>query len=167
MNSSPYLWRPEDHAWTGESHVARFMRSRGIGTLAELRRASVQSPGWFWDEAMRDMGLEWTKPYTQVRDDTRGLPWTRWFIDGQINVTHNCVDRHVNDGHGQDTALFCEAESNPTGEARRVSRKQVPTRIVCVSSGISSFDAGISVHPPRRQHATHPPAADRGRAEED
>ncbi|MEI6463881.1 MAG: AMP-binding protein [Verrucomicrobiota bacterium] len=129
MNSSPYLWRPEDHAWTGESHVARFMRSRGIGTLAELRRASVQSPGWFWDEAMRDMGLEWTKPYTQVRDDTRGLPWTRWFIDGQINVTHNCVDRHVNDGHGQDTALFCEAESNPTGEARRVSYAELAERV--------------------------------------
>ena len=94
------------------------MRLRGIGTLGELRQASVHCHQWFWDEILRDMGLEWTRRYTQLRDSARGFPWTRWFIGGQINVTHNCVDRHVRDGHGAETALFYESDSGGEGTRR-------------------------------------------------
>ena len=97
------------------------MRSRGLGALAELRRASVHCHQWFWDEILRDMGVEWTRRYTQVRDMSRGFPWTRWFSGGQINVTHNCIDRHVRDGHGGETALFSESESGRTEGARRLT----------------------------------------------
>ncbi|HUR57329.1 MAG TPA: AMP-binding protein, partial [Opitutaceae bacterium] len=121
MPASDYIWRPEGHAWTRESHVARFMRAHGFKSLAELRAASAQDTAWFWDVALRDMGVEWTRRYTKVRDDSRGFPWTRWFVGGQINVTHNCVDRHVRDGHGQETALICEADSGRPEDARRVT----------------------------------------------
>ncbi|WP_414659940.1 AMP-binding protein [Horticoccus sp. 23ND18S-11] len=122
---SDYIWRPEDHGWTRDAHVARFMRTRGIGSLAELRQASVHCYQWFWDEALHDMGLEWTRHYTQVRDTSRGFPWTRWFIGGQINVAHNCVDRHVRDGHGDETALFFESDSGRTEESRRVTFREL------------------------------------------
>ena len=121
MSQSEFIWRPEDHAWTRESHVARFMRSRGIGSLPELRQASVHCHQWFWDEALRDMGLEWTRRYTQVRDMSKGFAWTRWFKGGQLNVTHNCVDRHVRDGHGNETALYYESDSGKAEGARRVT----------------------------------------------
>ena len=97
------------------------MRTRGIGTLAELRQASVHCHQWFWDEILRDMGLEWTRRYTQVRDMARGFPWTRWFTGGQINVTHNCIDRHVRDGHGDETALLFESDAGRADDARRVT----------------------------------------------
>ncbi len=97
------------------------MRKRGIESLQELRKASVHCYQWFWDEALRDMGLEWSRRYTEVRDTARGFPWTRWFRGGQINVTHNCVDRHVRDGHGAETALLYEADSGRPEESRRVS----------------------------------------------
>jgi acetyl-CoA synthetase len=116
-----YIWQPADHAWTRDSHVARFMRTRGIKTLAELRQASVHCHQWFWDEILRDMGLEWTRRYTQVRDNSRGFAWTRWFVGGQINITHNCVDRHVRDGHGGETALFFETAGVDAAGTRRVT----------------------------------------------
>jgi acetyl-CoA synthetase len=119
--NSPFIWRPEEHAWTRDSHVARFMRTRGISSLAELRQASVHCYQWFWDEVLRDMGLEWTRRHTQMRDLSGGFPWTRWFVGGEINVTHNCVDRHVRDGHGGETALFYESDSGNAAEARRVT----------------------------------------------
>lgn len=97
------------------------MRTRGLDSLAALRQASVQCHQWFWDEALRDMGLEWTKRYTQVRDSSRGFPWTRWFVGGEINVTHNCIDRHVRDGHGGEIALFYEPDSGRASDARRVT----------------------------------------------
>lgn len=121
MPGTPYIWRPENHAWTRDSHVAKFMRGHGFPTLTELRAASVKDTEWFWDAALRDMGLEWTRTYSRVRDASPGFPWTRWFVDGQINVTHNCVDRHVRDGHGTETALFYESDSGRPDKARRVT----------------------------------------------
>jgi acetyl-CoA synthetase len=97
------------------------MRTRGVGSLSELRQASVHCHQWFWDEILRDMGVEWSHRYTQVRDTSRGFPWTRWFVGGEINVTHNCIDRHVRDGHAAATALFCETDSGGPGSGRRVT----------------------------------------------
>lgn len=105
------------------------MRTRGLGSLAELRQASVHCHQWFWDEILHDMGLEWTRRYTQVRDMSRGFPWTRWFVGGQINVTHNCVDRHVRDGHGDETALFYEADDTPTAGTRRVTYAELAEQV--------------------------------------
>jgi acetyl-CoA synthetase len=116
--SPSYIWRPDDHPWTGRSHIAQFMRRHGFRTVGELRASSVRDTEWFWKEAMRDMGIEWTRPFTQVRDVSRGFPWTQWFIDGRINVTQNCIDRHVRDGHGSETALYYEADS---GEAIKMT----------------------------------------------
>jgi acetyl-CoA synthetase len=127
--TSDIIWQPADHPWTRESNVARFMRSVGLGSLTELRAASVRDIDWFWDAMLRDMGLEWSRPYTRVRDDSRGFPWTRWFIDGQINVTHNCVDRHVRDGHGGETALYYEADSGRPGDARQVTFAELATLV--------------------------------------
>lgn len=118
---SPFIWRPEDHAWTRDSHVAQFMKQHGHATLDELHAASVRDTAWFWDAAMKDCGVEWARPYATVKDESRGFPWTRWFSNGQVNVAHNCVDRHVRDGHGGETALFYESDSGRAEESRRVT----------------------------------------------
>ena len=119
--SSPFIWHPEDHSWTRDSHVARFMKQHGHATLDELHAASVRDTAWFWDAAMKDCGVEWTQPYASVKDESRGFPWTRWFSGGKVNVAHNCVDRHVRDGHGGETALFYESDSGRAEESRRVT----------------------------------------------
>jgi|UniRef100_UPI00404AE75E acetyl-CoA synthetase len=108
----PYLWKPEDHAWTRESHLAKFMRANGHETQADLHAASVRNTARFWDAAVKDCGIEWSKPYSQVKDDSRGFAWTKWFVDGEVNITHNCIDRHVRDGHGNEIALYTESDSD-------------------------------------------------------
>jgi acetyl-CoA synthetase len=105
------------------------MRARGLGTLVELRQASVHCYQWFWDEVLRDMRLEWAQHYTQVRDVSRGFPWTRWFVGGEINVTHNCVDRHVRDGFGGETAVYYEPESGTAAQSRRVTFAELATLV--------------------------------------
>jgi acetyl-CoA synthetase len=97
------------------------MARHGIGTIGELRRRSVADTAWFWNAAQEDMGIEWSRRYVEVRDDSGGFPWTRWFVGGRVNVTHNCVDRHVRDGHGDETALFYEADSGRPADRRRVT----------------------------------------------
>lgn len=104
------------------------MRTRGVGSLTELRQAAVHCHQWFWDEALRDMGLEWTHRYTHLRDMSRGFPWTRWFGGGEINLTHNCVDRHVRDGHGSEPALRIVAGA-AEGETRTVTFAALAERV--------------------------------------
>ncbi len=141
MNSD-FIWRPEDHAWTRNSHVAGLMRQHGLGTLPELRAASVRDLDWFWDAALQDMGVEWARPYTRVRDSSQGFPWTKWFVDGQINVTHNCVDRHVRDGHGAEVALFYETDSGRSEDARRVTFAELAEMVDRCAAGLRAAGVG-------------------------
>lgn len=136
-----FIWRPAEHAWTADSHVARFMAKHGLKTMAELRRESVRNTAWFWAAALEDLGVEWFHPYSRVRDDAGGFPWTRWFVDGRINVTHNCVDRHVRDGRGGDVALFYEADSGRVEEARWVTFAELGAMVDCCAGALR--EAGV------------------------
>jgi acetyl-CoA synthetase len=101
------------------------MAQHGIASIDALRRRSVADTAWFWKAALDDMGVEWSRPFDRVRDDSGGFPFTRWFVGGRVNVAHNCVDRHVRDGHGEETALFCEGDSGAPGESRRVTFREL------------------------------------------
>lgn len=140
---SNFIWRPEDHAWTSESHVARFMAKHGFKTVAELHAASVKDTSWFWDAAMKDMGVEWFRPYTQVKDDSKGFPWTKWFIGGEVNITHNCVDRHVRDGHGAETAIFYEPDSGKPGDRRSLTFAQLKEQVERCAGALRGMGVGL------------------------
>ncbi len=65
----------------------------------------------FWAEQAQR--LTWSKPWTQVLDWSNA-PFARWFVDGKLNVAYNCVDRHVEAGHGDQVALRFEGEPGDT-----------------------------------------------------
>ncbi|WP_279608832.1 acetyl-coenzyme A synthetase N-terminal domain-containing protein, partial [Burkholderia anthina] len=52
----------------------------------------------FWARLARE-GLNWHKPFTQVLDE-RDAPFYKWFDDGELNASYNCLDRHVEAGNG-------------------------------------------------------------------
>ena len=62
----------------------------------------------FWARLARET-LAWRKPFTQVLDDTHA-PFYRWFGDGRLNASFNCLDRHVASGLGERTAIVFEAD---------------------------------------------------------
>ncbi len=61
----------------------------------------------FWDEQAQH--LSWETPYSEVLDWS-GAPFAKWFVGGKLNVAYNCVDRHVEDGFGEQVALRFEGE---------------------------------------------------------
>ena len=65
----------------------------------------------FWAEQARR--LDWAEPWTEVLDWSNA-PFARWFVDGKLNVSYNCVDRHVESGHGDQVALHFEGEPGDT-----------------------------------------------------
>jgi acetyl-CoA synthetase len=65
----------------------------------------------FWAEQARK--LHWHKPFTQTLDWSNA-PFAKWFQDGELNISYNCLDRHVEAGWGKRVALFFEGEPGDT-----------------------------------------------------
>ncbi|TXH34019.1 MAG: acetate--CoA ligase, partial [Rhodospirillaceae bacterium] len=69
---------------------------------------SIQDPTGFWAEQGRR--LDWIRPFTQVKDvDYTGEVRIRWYYDGTLNVSTNCIDRHLA-ARGQQTAIIWEGD---------------------------------------------------------
>ena len=65
----------------------------------------------FWDRQAREL-LDWNEPWTQVCE--WDLPYSEWFIGGKLNVSYNCLDRHVLAGQGSKVAFIWEGEPGDT-----------------------------------------------------
>ncbi len=86
------IWRPYGD-YLEKSNITRFMRAHGIEDYKTLIQRSQQDITWFWDAALKDLGIEWYEPYTKVLEGR--LPWASWFVGGKLNLIHNALDRHV------------------------------------------------------------------------
>ncbi|MBY0261448.1 MAG: acetate--CoA ligase [Phycisphaerales bacterium] len=71
-----------------------------------LHARSIADPEGFWSEEARR--LSWFSPWEKVLE--WHAPDAKWFIGGKLNACYNCVDRHVQAGHGDDVAIVWEAE---------------------------------------------------------
>ena len=65
----------------------------------------------FWADQARK--LHWHKPFTKTLDWSNA-PFAKWFHDGELNISYNCLDRHVEAGWGKRVALFFEGEPGDT-----------------------------------------------------
>ena len=72
--------------------------------------AAADHEGFWAEQAGR---LDWAEPFTQVLDDT-AAPFYKWFVGGKLNVAHNCVDRHVAAGRGDQVAIHFVGEPGDT-----------------------------------------------------
>ncbi len=85
-----------------------------IGSLDEYRALharSIAQPEAFWaEEASR---LAWFDRWTKVLDWQ--APDAKWFVGGTLNACYNCVDRHVQSGHGDELAILWEGEPDTRG----------------------------------------------------
>jgi acetyl-CoA synthetase len=88
--------------------------------LAALHAAAAEDPAGFWAAQARAL-LDWERPFTEVLDDS-AAPNYRWFADGRLNVSWNCLDVHLHAGAGEHTAISFEAEN---GAIRRISYREL------------------------------------------
>ena len=103
------IWQPYPQD-IEKSNVKRFVDKYGIKSYEELVQRSIADIEWFWDAVVKDVDIEWFKPYHKVVDTSKGLPWAKWFIGGELNIVHNCLDRHANSWRGNKVACIWEGE---------------------------------------------------------
>jgi acetyl-CoA synthetase len=87
-----------------------------------LYQRSIDQPEAFWGE-MAAAELTWTRPFTKVLDWQ--IPWSKWFEDGQINLSVNCLDRHLAT-RADKVALLWEGEP---GDERRLTYAELHAEV--------------------------------------
>jgi acetyl-CoA synthetase len=92
----------------------------------EMYERSVSDPEGFWSDAGKR--LDWIKPYTRAKNTTFGPGKVdiRWFEDGTLNVSVNCIDRHLAT-RGDQTAIIWEGD-NPN-ESETITYRQLSERV--------------------------------------
>jgi acetyl-CoA synthetase len=95
-----------------------FAGSALITDLSEHEKAAEDYEGW-WAEQARD--LHWFTDFEEVLDDS-DPPFYKWFKDGKLNASYNCLDRHVENGLGERVAFHWRGEE---GEERDVTYEEL------------------------------------------
>ncbi len=83
----------------------------------------------FWEKWART--LEWSKPFTKVLDWKE--PFARWFYDGELNVSVNCLDRHVRADRGNRIAYYYEGEQ---GDRQSITYKELLGEVCVFANGL-------------------------------
>lgn len=97
-----------------EAHITDF------ATYQSMWQRSIDDPAGFWGEIAEE--FEWYQKWDNVTDCDLASGHIRWFEGGKLNVSVNCLDRHINDGRGNEPAITFEADD---GESRVYSFNQV------------------------------------------
>jgi len=95
---------------------------------------SMDDPEAFWAEAAE--GITWTKKWDKVLDDSN-LPFYRWFSGGEMNTCHNCLDRHVENGRGDQAALIYDSPVTG-GTQRTYSYKELLHEVSQVAGALAA-----------------------------
>jgi acetyl-CoA synthetase len=131
-------WEPTLE-YVERANVTRLMRAHGIESIDELRRRSVEDVEWYWDAAVKDLGIEFSTPYTQVLDSSKGIPWSTWFTGGRINLTAVCIDRWAHSEAADQVAVIGESE---TGAVRKLTFGELAADVDRVVAGLA--EAGVA-----------------------
>jgi acetyl-CoA synthetase len=97
-------------------------RLRDLAEYERLYRRSVEDPDGFWGEMGR-AELAWTRPFTKVLGGA--VPWVKWFEDGELNLSANCLDRHLAT-RGSQPAIVWEGEP---GDERTLSYAELHAEV--------------------------------------
>ena len=136
----------DDGAGTLEAELARLLAVESFDPPAGYTRrhpveadvaAAAADPVAFWADQARAL-LTWDRPFTSVLNDANP-PFYRWFEDGELNLSANCLDRHVAAGHGDRVAFYWAGEE---GERRVITYADLLGETQRLANGLRSLGVG-------------------------
>ena len=129
-----FVWTPSEET-LARANVVRLMRRHGYDDYWELQRRSQEDLEWFWPAAIEDMGLEFSTPWKQVLDVSRGPEWATWFVGGKLNIAWNCVHRWAERRPDDVGAVFAGED----GERREWTFAELSQAVTRLAEGLVSL----------------------------
>ncbi|WP_295698837.1 acetate--CoA ligase [Lapillicoccus sp.] len=121
---------PPDPAFTAQAN----------GTTAMYAAADADYES-FWADQARSR-LTWSKDFTEVLDWSKA-PFATWFADGELNAAYNCVDRHVEAGHGDRVAIhFVGEPTDDTADTRDITYAELHAQVQRAANALQDLGVG-------------------------
>ena len=119
------------------AELARNARVNGRAAYDRLVAEADADPQAFWGRLAREF-VTWKRPFTRVLDESRA-PFYEWFNDGTLNASWNCLERNIQRGLSERTALIFEADD---GAVTQVTYAQLLVRVNRLANALRSLGVG-------------------------
>jgi acetyl-CoA synthetase len=114
----------ENRVFPPTEATVKAARISGMAAYNALCEEANKDFEGFWARLARD-NVQWTKPFTKVLDESEA-PFYKWFEDGELNASANCLDKHIGTATENKTAIIFEADD---GAVTKVSYKELLARV--------------------------------------
>ena len=102
----------------------------GMAAYEKLCAAANENYEKFWADLAREL-IIWEKPFTKTLNDS-DAPFYKWFEDGELNVSYNCLDKHLNTQPNKIAIIF-EADN---GEVSQITYKELFEQVCQFANGL-------------------------------
>ncbi|MGI8905930.1 MAG: acetate--CoA ligase [Candidatus Sumerlaeaceae bacterium] len=123
----------EDRKFQPQEEFAKNARISSFAEYERMYKHSVDDPEGFWAQ-QAEQELEWFKKWDTVLEWE--APFAKWFIGGKLNISYNCLDRHVKAGRGGKAALIWEGEP---GDSRTLTYAELLAEVEKFSSALKGL----------------------------
>lgn len=116
---------------------AEFAKKARIGSMAAynaLCQEAERDDAGYWAKLAREE-IVWKKPFTRALDESNA-PFYKWFDDGLLNASYNCLDKNIEAGHGDKVAIIFESDA---GDVTRVTYKDLHAKVCALANGLKSL----------------------------
>lgn len=128
-----FAWHPSQDL-IARAQLTRFISFCGCESFEQLYRRSTQDIAWFTEQVLRFLDVQFDQPYNQIVDLSPGLPFPRWCVGGQLNITKSCLDRWAEDEPTADApAVQWEGEE---GGALTLSYRELLSEVERCAAGL-------------------------------
>ena len=124
----------ENRVFTPSQEFSSKANISSLDDLESIKEEARKDPIEFWNTIAKSE-LDWFQEYETVLDKTNP-PFFKWFKEGKINISYNCLDRHIKNGIGDKTALIWEGEP---GDNKIFSYKQLLVEVCRTANALKSL----------------------------
>ncbi len=128
------ILKQEERSFAPPAKFVKQANVSGRDAYDALCAEAEQDYEGYWSRLATD-NLLWRRPFTKVLNETEA-PFYKWFEDGLLNVSYNCLDRHLDNGNGDKPALIFEADD---GQSQTVSYAELHRRVCQLANGLKSL----------------------------
>ncbi|HUH61910.1 MAG TPA: acetate--CoA ligase [Terracidiphilus sp.] len=122
----------EDRVFPPPEEFSRKAYIEGMAEYEDLYKKSIDDPESFWAGVAKE--LHWFQPWSKVLE--WDLPSAKWFVGGKINLSYNCVDRHLSGPRRDKAAIIWEGEP---GEIRRLTYAELHAEVCRFANALKAL----------------------------
>ena len=124
----------ENRVFTPGAEIVKAATISGMDAYRALCAEAERDFTGFWARLGKEH-VVWRKPFTQVLDESNA-PFFKWFADGELNASYNCLDVQVQQGNGEKTAIIFEADD---GKVTKITYNELLAKVCQLANGIRSL----------------------------